>query len=86
MNAPVHTKTFKSGNSVAVRLPKGLGFDIGVELQIKRAGNCVVLTPVRDEAAAKTRWHKMLDELQALPKPLYIEKREPIEFPYRPGL
>ncbi len=86
MNASVNARTFKSGNSEAVRLPKGVGFGIGVELRVERNGNRVVLTAVRDEAAAKAQWHKMLDELKALPKPPYIEQREPIEFPDRPGL
>jgi antitoxin VapB len=86
MNASVNARTFKSGNSEAVRLPKGLGFGIGTEVRIERNGDRVVLIAVRDEAAAKARWLKMLDELKALPKPPYIEKREPVEFPDRPGL
>ena len=28
-------KTFKSGNSVALRLPKGLGIDEGIEMKVR---------------------------------------------------
>jgi antitoxin VapB len=86
MNAPHRTRSFKSGNSVAVRLPKALGIDAGAELQIERHGNRVVMTPVADAAEAKRRWLAFLDELAALPKPPEVQKRERIEFPDRPGL
>lgn len=86
MNAPHRTRSFRSGNSVAVRLPKALGIDAGAELQIERQGDRVVLTPVADAAEAKRRWHEALDELAKLPKPPRVQKRERIEFPDRPGL
>jgi len=86
MNAVTTSKTFKSGNSEAVRLPQGVGFGIGVEVRIERDGDRVVLTPARDPAAEKARLMKLIDDLDALPKPDYIEKREPFEFPERPGL
>lgn len=36
MNKPIHhTKAFKSGNSVAVRLPKALGVEAGTELVVR---------------------------------------------------
>ena len=34
MTAQMRTRTFKSGNSVALRLPKGLGFKEGDEVRI----------------------------------------------------
>lgn len=34
MGNVVHSKTFKSGNSVALRLPKSLGFDEGENVSI----------------------------------------------------
>ena len=46
MNKPVHTRTFKSGNSEAVSLPMGLGFGIGTDVLVEREGERVVLTPV----------------------------------------
>jgi antitoxin VapB len=85
MNAPHRTRSFKSGNSVAVRLPKGLGVGAGAEFKVERQGDRLILTPVADAAEAKRRWHDMLDELAKLPKPPRVQKRERIEFPDRPG-
>jgi len=86
MNNPVHTKTFKSGNSVAVRLPKGFAIPANVEVALEKSGDTVTIRTLRDPADEKRRFLEMLDVLRALPKPPHIEKREPIEFPDRPGL
>ncbi len=86
MNKPVHTKTFKSGNSVAVRLPKGFAVPAGMDVELEKSGNRVTIRLTRDEAEAKRRWLDALDALDRLPKPGKIEAREPIEFPDRPGL
>lgn len=86
MNAPTTSKTFKSGNSEAIRLPKGLGFGIGTEVRIEREGGRLVLTPVSDPAEEKAKLLKLIADLKALPRPDYVEEREPIEFPERPGL
>ncbi len=80
------TRTFKSGNSEAVRLPKELGFGIGTGLRIEREGNRIVLTPIADAAEEKRKLLEMLDELRALAKPPAVEDFERIEFPERPGL
>ncbi len=82
----VHTRTFKSGNSVAVRLPKGFGIPEGVELELDRAGDVVTLRVIRDAEQDRAAMLAGLEALKALPKPSYIQKREPIEFPERPGL
>ena len=42
---PVTTKTFKSGNSEAVRLPKDLAFGIGTELVLEKSGEVVTIRP-----------------------------------------
>ena len=86
MNTPYHTKTFKSGNSVAVRLPKGFAIPANAEVELAKSGDVVTIRLARDEAEEKRRMLAMLDRLNALPKPPEIEKREPIEFPDRPGL
>ena len=86
MNKPVHTRTFKSGNSVAVRLPKGFAVPAGVDVELEKSGDRVTIKLARDEAEAKRSWLAALDALEKLPKPPQIEKREPIEFPDRPGL
>jgi antitoxin VapB len=86
MNAPVHTRTFKSGNSIAVRLPKALGIEADMEMAVERRGGEWVLRAVTDKAAEKVRWLKMLDELRELPKPPQIQQREPIIFPVHKSL
>jgi antitoxin VapB len=87
MNRPYSSKTFKSGNSEAVRLPKGLGFGIGTDVLVEREGDRVVLTPLRDPAAEKKRLHDMLARLQAIGAPEDgVQDRDPFEFPERPGL
>ncbi len=63
-------RTFKSGNSEAVRLPKELGFGIGVELVVERSGDVLTLRRKRPSIA------EMLDELEKLPKPSTIEVRD----------
>lgn len=84
------TKTFRSGNSEAVRLPKGMGFGIGVDVRIERDGDRVVLTPasVEDAEEARRQMRQLLDDLNAIGRPGEIQDRESIriEFPDRPGL
>jgi antitoxin VapB len=77
----VTAKTFRSGNSVAVRLPNEMGIEAGVEVVIQRSGDTVTITPKSKHSVAE-----MIARLRALPKPDYIQEREPIEFPERPGL
>jgi antitoxin VapB len=86
MNKPIHTRTFKSGNSVAVRLPKGFAIPEGTEVELDKTGDVVTIRLTRDAAAERKRMLKWLDELKAMPKPPEIEKREPIVFPKRRGL
>jgi antitoxin VapB len=43
------TKTFKSGNSVAVRLPKALGIEAGTEMRVREEQGRYVLEPVTKE-------------------------------------
>lgn len=87
MNAVPTTKTFKSGNSEAVRLPQGVGFGVGVEVRIEREGERVVITPARDPAAEKARLRKLVADLNAIGVPSDgVQPREPFEFPERRGL
>ena len=73
-------RTFKSGNSEAVRLPKDLGFGVGVELVLERSGEVLTLRRKRPSIA------QMLDELERLPKPSSIEVRDSDIMPDREGL
>lgn len=86
MNA-VSSKTFKSGNSVAVRLPKSLGVPADVEVVIERNGDALVVRPKLDPEAVKARLAALLADLQAIGAPRDgVQDREPFEFPDRPGL
>ena len=86
MTKPFHTRTFKSGNSVAVRLPKGFQIPDGMDVELDKNGDTVTLRLARDPAKERARMLEMLDDLAALPRPTSVEKREPILFPERRGL
>ena len=74
------TRTFRSGNSEAVRLPKDIAFGADVELTIVRSGDVLTIYPARPPIAALIR------DLAALPRPATVEVRETEELPERPGL
>ena len=74
------TKTFRSGNSEAVRLPRDLAYGEGVELVIVRSGDVTTLYPVTSSIAS------MIERLEAMPKPPRIEQRDTEELPERRGL
>jgi antitoxin VapB len=86
MNAALKTRTFKSGNSEAVRLPMGLGFGIGTEVEIERRGHELVLRAVKAPTEEKTKLRRMIEALKEIGPPGEIEKRLPFEAPDRPGL
>ena len=46
MTKEVRAKTFKSGNSVALRLPKALGIKEGVEMKVREEQGHYVVEPV----------------------------------------
>jgi antitoxin VapB len=46
MTKDVRAKTFKSGNSVALRLPKVLGIKEGVEMKVREEQGRYVVEPV----------------------------------------
>ena len=76
----VKTKTFKSGNSEAIRLPKEVAYGPDTELVVVRSGDVLTIYPVRRS------FQDMLERLKALPKPETPETREGIDWPDRPGL
>lgn len=81
------TKTFKSGNSEAVRLPQGIGFGVGVAVHVERDGDRVVIRPARNPEGEKARLLALLADLEAIGSPPDgAQEREPFEFPERPGL
>lgn len=74
-------KTFRSGNSEAVRLPRDMAFGEGVELELIKSGDVLTIRP-KAELTPK----ELADALRRLPRPDSIEQREPVEWPDRPGL
>lgn len=78
------TKTFKSGNSEAVRLPKDMGFGIGTEVEIARVGDRVILTR-RHRPKLTTR--EMIERMREIGPPSDgVQQREPFQYPDRSGL
>jgi antitoxin VapB len=74
----VDSKTFKSGNSEALRLPKELGFGTNVEVTIRKVGDTLTVTPKRKKSVAQ-----LIAALEKLPKPVTPWPRERIVFPKR---
>lgn len=74
------SRTFKSGNSEAVRLPKDVAFGEGVELIIVRSGDVMTIYP------AQMTVTEMLSRLRALPVPPEVEIRETEPLPERDAL
>lgn len=74
------TRTFKSGNSEALRLPRDVAFGEDVELVIIRSGDVMTIYP------AATSIPAMIERLRSLPVPPIIERRDDEELPERPGL
>ena len=77
----VWTKTFKSGNSVAVRLPKELGIGEGLDLEVVETGGGWLL-----RRKPKRTGRDLVDALERLPKLTKPFQRERIIFPKRRGL
>lgn len=79
------SRTFKSGNSEAVRLPKGLGFGIGTDVRIERDGDRVVLTAVATPETVRASMRQLIDDLRAIRGDVVLPRqpRERFEFPDR---
>ena len=87
MTKPIHTRTFKSGNSVAVRLPKGFAIPVGAELEMDKSGDTVTIRVTRDREEVRRQLRKLTADLEAIGAPPGgVQKRDPFEFPDRPGL
>jgi antitoxin VapB len=74
------TRTFRSGNSEALRLPREVAYGPGVELTIVRSGDVMTIYPTRPSVA------QMIERLNELPGPGYVEVRDVEEIPEPSGL
>lgn len=80
-------KTFKSGNSVAVRLPKDVAFAADTQVTIERRGDAIIIRPAHDPAEAKRQLREMIAAMRAIGPPGDgVQPRDPFEDPERPGL
>ena len=89
MNALVNTRTFKSGNSISMRLPKRLGIGPNQIFEVSYDGDNFYgrrIPTVEEEALRFERFRTMLATLQRIGPVGEIEKLERFEFPDRPGL
>ena len=74
------SRTFRSGNSEAIRLPRDVAFGKDVELVIVRSGDVMTIYPAAMSMSA------MIERLRALPAPPTVERRDEEELPERPRL
>ena len=74
------SRTFRSGNSEALRLPKDVAFGDDVELVLVRSGNVMTIYP------AATSITEMLAQLRTTPVPREIERRDDEPLADRGGL
>ncbi|HEY0629910.1 MAG TPA: AbrB/MazE/SpoVT family DNA-binding domain-containing protein [Sphingomicrobium sp.] len=74
MTKEIRARTFKSGNSVALRLPKALGIKEGVEMKVREEQGRYVVEPV--DAPKKKIDLSFLDGRTAGLKPLRPKDRE----------
>jgi antitoxin VapB len=74
------SRTFRSGNSEAVRLPRNVAFGREVEVTIVRSGDVLTIYPARKPIG------DLVKQLAQLPRPPSIEERDDDVLPERPGL
>jgi antitoxin VapB len=86
MNAHRKISAFKSGNSVALRVPKSSGIKPGDQFDLVERGGIFELVPVLDLAHEKAELAALVSELRAI-GPIGGDPNDGrIEFPERPGL
>lgn len=86
MGIIVHGKTFRSGNSIAVRLPRELGFAADLKVTIERVGERLTITPALDAAEERRKLDELISRLRAVGPITPPGIREPVELLHRPGL
>jgi antitoxin VapB len=82
----VDSRTFRSGNSTAVRLPKEVAFAPDTRVTIERNGDVLTIRLAVDPAEEKRKLRGLIDTLRAIGRAGEVEERDPIAFPDRPDL
>jgi antitoxin VapB len=86
MNAPRKISAFKTGNSVALRVPKSSGIKPGDQFELVQRGRKFELVPILDLDEEKAELEALARELRAI-GPIDGDPDDGrIEFPDRPGL
>lgn len=88
MSAEYRTKVFKSGNSLAVRLPKGLGAVEGTEMRVREEAGRFTLEPAQNKRKISGEgWMGMLPGLkpQARQSPEFEDSPRPWDDPDWPS-
>jgi antitoxin VapB len=78
--AVADSRTFRSGNSEAVRLPRNVAFGREVEVTIVRSGDVLTIYPARKPIG------ELVKQLEELPRPSEIEVRDDEVLPEPSGL
>ena len=81
----IDTKTFKSGNSVAVRLPKELGYAEGEAVRIESDGKVLTIHPAKDLVAERQKVLDLVAALRALGPAEKVGERPGWDWPDRGG-
>jgi len=76
----VTSRTFRSGNSQAVRLPREVAFADDLTVTIVRSGDVLTIYPARPPIS------EMIRKLRALPTPDEVEVRDAEIIPERANL
>lgn len=82
----VESKTFKSGNSIAVRLPRDMALPEGTAITIEKRGDALIIRPAKDPLEEKRKVTELVAALRALGPVGEVEERDADIFPDRPGL
>lgn len=84
----VESKSFKSGNSVAVRMPRETGMPENSDVTIERSGEAWIIRLAKDPVEEKRKVIEFVEELRALHArhPVGEIERRDADLPERPGL
>lgn len=82
----IESRTFKSGDHVAVVLPDALGIPVGLAVRLEWDGRTVTMRPAAEDVETKRTWPQVLERLAEIGPVGEVEIRDPDIFPDRPGL
>ena len=81
----VQSRTFRSGEGIALELPDELAIGPDLAVLIERHGDTLTIRPAGEPGKVKTG-AELVAALKAYPRPSSVQERDPIEWPERPGL